>query len=174
MKMENRILVTYATKAGSTADVAERIAKNLSDQNLPVELLPVSKAGSLEQYTAVVVGSAVRAGNLLPEAKSFIDKHQAELANKHFSFFVVCLTMKDETEENCKTVSAYLDPVRAKLKPAREGFFAGRLNASRLGFVERMLMKAMKAPDGDYINGDAIDEWSRELGRELSAASVRS
>jgi menaquinone-dependent protoporphyrinogen oxidase len=128
----------------------------------------------LEQYTAVVVGSAIRAGNLLPEAKSFIDKHQAELAHKHFSFFVVCLTMKDETEENCKTVSAYLEPVRAKLKPAKEGFFAGRLSASRLGFVERMLMKAMKAPDGDYINGDAIDEWSRELGRELSDVSVRS
>lgn len=165
--MEKRILVTYASKAGSTAEVAGRIAKTLSDQNLPVDLQPVNKVIDLTPYHSIILGSAVRAGNLLSEVKAFVDKHEGELHQKFFGMFLVCLTMKDETEENCNTVSAYLDPIRSKVKPDKEGFFAGELNASRLNFLERMLMKAMKAPDGDYRNWEKINAWVEELMQEM-------
>jgi menaquinone-dependent protoporphyrinogen oxidase len=168
-EMNNRILVTYASKAGSTMEVAERIAKNLSSQNLPVDIQPVGKGTDLTQYQAVVLGSAIRAGNLLPEVKAFMEKHQEQLSQKFFGIFIVCLTMKDETEENYKTVSAYLEPVRAQVKPDKEGLFAGTMNSSKLGFLERMLMKAMKAPEGDYRSWEAIDTWTEELGQEIKA-----
>jgi menaquinone-dependent protoporphyrinogen oxidase len=168
--MNNRILVTYASKAGSTMEAAERIAKNLGSQNLTVDIQPVGKVTDLMQYQAVVLGSAIRAGNLLPEVKAFVEKHQAQLSQKYFGIFIVCLTMKDKTEENYKTVSAYLEPVRSQIKPDKEGIFAGVMNSSKLGFLERMLMKAMKAPEGDYRNWEAIDAWTEELGQEINAS----
>jgi menaquinone-dependent protoporphyrinogen oxidase len=168
--MNNRILVTYASKAGSTMEAAERIAKNLGSQNLTVDIQPVGKVTDLMQYQAVVLGSAIRAGNLLPEVKAFVEKHQAQLSQKYFGIFIVCLTMKDKTEENYKTVSAYLEPVRAQIKPDKEGIFAGAMNSSKLGFLERMLMKAMKASEGDYRNWEAIDAWTEELGQEINAS----
>jgi menaquinone-dependent protoporphyrinogen oxidase len=151
-------------------EVAERIAKNLSSQNLSVDIHPVGKVTDLMQYQAVVLGSAIRAGNLLPEVKAFCEKHQAQLSQKYFGTFIVCLTMKDETEETYKTVSAYLEPVRAQIKPDKEGLFAGAMNSSKLGFLERMLMKAMKSPEGDYRNWEAIDTWTEELGQEINAS----
>jgi menaquinone-dependent protoporphyrinogen oxidase len=168
--MNDRILVTYASKAGSTKEVAERIAKYLADKNLVVDLQPVSSVTGIDSYQSIVLGSAIRAGNLLPEVKAFIMKNQDRLAQKHFSIFIVCLTLKDETEENCKTVSAYLEPVRAQVKPDKEGLFAGTMNINKLGFLERMLIKAMKAPEGDYRNWEAIDAWAEELSQEMNAS----
>jgi menaquinone-dependent protoporphyrinogen oxidase len=169
--MENKVLITYASKAGSTANVAERIARKLEEKNLNVDLQPVNEVSGIESYSTVVLGSAIRAGSLLPEAKSFLYKQQAQLQQKHFSVFVVCLTLQNDTEDNRKTVSAYLDPVRSQIKPNKEGLFAGVMNASRLGFLARMMMKAMKAPDGDYRSWEAIDAWAEELSREITTAA---
>jgi len=165
--MNKKILVAYASKAGSTKEVAERISNRLVSKGLTVDLLPVQRVSDIESYDAVAVGSAIRAGSLLPEVKGFIERNQALLSVKHFSLFIVCLTMKDETEENCKTVSAYLEPIRTQVKPDKEGLFAGVMNFSKLGFLERMLIKAMKAPEGDYRNWEAIDAWTDELSHEI-------
>jgi menaquinone-dependent protoporphyrinogen oxidase len=173
-KMEKHTLVTYASKAGSTTEIAERIAKNLSAKGLVVDFLPIEKVKDLTAYQSVVVGSAIRAGNLLSGAKTFILKHQSELQQKHFSLFIVCLTMKDDTKENCDTVSAYLEPIRSQVKPDKEGLFAGAINMRTLGFIERTMMKVMKATDGDYRDWDTIDTWSQELAQELSAQPERA
>ena len=159
----NKVLVVYASKAGSTAEVAAAIGETISKNGFKVEVRPVKEVKDISQYQAVILGSAVRAGSLLPEAMQFIKNQQAALQQKSFSAFVVCLTMKDDTPENRKTVSAYLDPLRALVKPSAEGLFAGQLNAARLNFLERMMMKAMKAPEGDYRRWDEIQSWSGAL-----------
>lgn len=157
------ILIAYASKAGSTAEVAQRIGKVLADGGQRVDVQPAAKVKDLSAYSAVVVGSAIRAGHLLPEAMKFIETHRQELAQKPFSAFIVCLTLKDDTPENRKTVSAYLDPLRAVLPPAHEGMFAGVMDPSRLTFIERTLMKMMKAPSGDFRRWDEIESWAAAL-----------
>jgi menaquinone-dependent protoporphyrinogen oxidase len=155
-----RILVAYASKAGSTAEVAARIGETLSRKGLAVDVLPVDQAADLTPYQAVVLGSAIRVGKLLPEALAFIEKNQAALQKAPFNVFVVCMTLKDDTPENRKTVSAYLDPVRKWVKPANEGLFAGKIDPARLKLFERLAVAAMKVPIGDFRNWDAINTWS--------------
>jgi menaquinone-dependent protoporphyrinogen oxidase len=161
--MENRILVTYASKAGSTAEVAARIGETLAGQNLSVDVQPVGKVTDLTPYRAVVVGSAIRMGRLLPEAMSFIEKHQAALQQKPFSVFILCMTLEKDNDETRKTVGAYLDPVRALVKPASEGLFAGVIDPSKVGLIDKLAIKAVKAPIGDFRKWDQINAWAAEL-----------
>jgi menaquinone-dependent protoporphyrinogen oxidase len=161
--MENRILVTYASSAGSTAEIAARIGETLSHNGQSVDVLPVKQVTDLTPYSKIVLGSAIRAGNLLPEAMKFVETHQATLQQKPTSVFIACLTLKDDTEENRKTVDAYLNPVRALVKPASEGLFAGAMMMKRLSFIERLMMKAMKTPEGDFRKWDQIEAWAKTV-----------
>lgn len=158
--MTQRTLVTYTSKAGSTAEVAARIGETLAKRGAAVDVLPVSKVSDLAPYSSVVVGSAIRMGRVMPEALSFIEKNQAALQKKSFSTFIVCLTLKDDTAENRTTVAAYLDPVRALVKPASEGLFAGVMNPNKLALLDRLIMMAMKSPEGDYRKWDQITAWA--------------
>lgn len=161
--MNNRILIAYASKAGSTAEIAAKIGESLSNQGQAVDVLPVAKVKDLSQYSSVVLGSAIRIGQILPEAMKFLQANQAALAQKKFSAFIVCLTLKDDTEENRQTVNAYLDPVRALVKPSSEGLFAGVLNTGKLPLFERLMIRVMKAPEGDYRDWGAIQSWAGSL-----------
>ena len=161
--MDRRVLVAYASKAGSTAEIAEEIGKVFAERSFAVDVLPAKNVTDLSRYRAVVLGSAIRIGKILPDAMSFIERNQETLRNIPFSLFVVCLTMREDESCNRQTVRGYLDPVYKLVEPARLGLFAGALNSKRLGLSERMLMKALKAADGDYRQWDQIDDWARGL-----------
>ena len=161
--MKNRVLIAYASKSGSTAEVAQQIGAVLGARDEMVDVLPVGKVDDLSPYQTVILGSAIRMGQPLPEAVKFVEKNQAILKQKSFSTFLVCLTMKDDTEENRKTVAVYPESMRALVKPVCEGIFAGALIPEKLGLVERLMMKAMKAPAGDYRNWAAVKTWAESL-----------
>ena len=98
---------------------------------------------SLEPYRAVILGSAIRAGSWLPEAVAFVKQHKSDLEQLPLVYFVVCATMHEDTPKHHDEVLAYLKPVRAMLEPLEIGLFAGKLDATTLGFFEKLLVKAM-------------------------------
>jgi menaquinone-dependent protoporphyrinogen oxidase len=163
MIMDKRVLVTYASKAGSTAEIAAKISEAIARRGFSVDLLPVNTIGDLAAYQAVVVGTAIRAGSVLHEAKAFIEKNRAALAQMPFSLFIGCLTLAEDTQENRKTASAYLDPLRALVMPANEGMFAGVMNLKKLSLIERLIMKMMKSPEGDFRDWARISAWAEEV-----------
>jgi len=156
------ILITYATRAGSTAETAAQMAVSLSKSNYPVELRPVKEVTDITPYQTVILGSAARIGQPLPEAVSFVEKHQRQLQGKTFSVFLLCMTLESDTPENREIVSAYLDPVRSLIKPAHEGLFAGVINLNKLGLLDRLMATTMKTPVGDYRDWDAINAWTHQ------------
>jgi menaquinone-dependent protoporphyrinogen oxidase len=165
--MQNKILVAYASKSGTTAEVAEAIAEALREQGLTVEVLPVQTVTGLEEYRAVILGSGVRVGKWLPEALSFARKHQSLLAELPLAIFTVhmLLTGNDEASRNGR--AAYTAPVREMLQPRAEAFFAGRIDLSRLSLIERLMTKAVKAPEADERDWAAIRQWAERLPEEL-------
>ena len=110
---EGNVLVTYATRSGSTTGIAERIAAALKGRGIAVEVRPVKEVKDPAGYRAIVLGSPVRAGREMPEALKFAQRHQAALGERPFAAFVVCLAMTEPTEANCATALAYLEPIRA-------------------------------------------------------------
>jgi len=83
--MPNKILVTYASRTGSTTGVAQAIGTALTQGGAQVEVRPMSEVQDLTPYDAVVAGSAIHNQAWLPEALQFIQAHQAELAQKPFA-----------------------------------------------------------------------------------------
>jgi menaquinone-dependent protoporphyrinogen oxidase len=167
--MNDRILVTYASRIGSTAGVAEAIGRTLSESGAQVDVLPMEQVNDLEPYSAVVAGSAVRDRQWLPEAMQFIRDHRSALARKPFAAFLVCITLAMPNAEWYRSgVSEWLGPVRSIVRPASEGLFAGALDISkipspgdRLKF--RIAVRMGFWTEGDHRDWGAIRAWAANL-----------
>lgn len=167
--MTNSILVTYASRAGSTAEVAEAIGKTLEETGARVDVLPMHKVKDLSTYGAVVAGSAIRKSKWLPEAADFIQTHRTELSKKRFAMFTVCITLAMSNGGQYRSaVSNWVAPIRAQVHPLSEGLFAGMLDFSKLPFNWDTLMLRLTVafgifPRGDHRDWDAIRAWAGSL-----------
>jgi menaquinone-dependent protoporphyrinogen oxidase len=172
--MSDKILVTYASRTGSTAGVAEEIGKTLIAQGAQVDVLPMQEVKDLSPYRAVVAGSAIRGAKWLPEAMQFVQAHRAELASKPFAAFLVCMTLAmPNGEEYRQHVSDMLQPVRALVRPVSEGLFTGILDLRKVpsigAKIKFRLSIAMRVwTEGDHRDWDAIRAWANELGPRLT------
>lgn len=174
MPMSNRILVTYATRAGSTAGVAEAIANTLAESGAQVEVRPMQDVDDVTPYGAVVAGSAIQEGQWLPEAMQFMRTHQAVLAERPFAAFLVCMTMSMENESYRVGVRDWLEPVRTLVRPVSEGFFAGALDLSKVPSLRKRLMFRASIAAGVWAAGDhrdwnAIRGWAAGLPAQLAS-----
>ena len=174
--MHNRILVAYASKAGSTVGVAEAIGHTLAEHGARVDVRQAKTVTDLRPYDAVVAGSAIRGARWLPEAMQFMEMHQATLAGKPFAAFLVCITLAMPGAEKYRDgVANWLAPVRALARPVSEGLFAGVLDYSKLPLISagmrmRVLSAATRTPEGDYRDWEAIHAWARDLAVTLESA----
>ncbi len=165
--MNEKMLVAYATRTGTTGEVAEAIGEVLEENGAVVDVRNVKDVDDLASYRAVVLGSAIRAGNLMPEAVKFVKANQEALRQMPVAYFVVCATLQEDTEENRQTVAAYLDPLRELVEPVEEGLFAGAIDSSKLSFPLRLILKVMKAEDGDWRDWDVIRAWAADVYSSL-------
>lgn len=170
--MAKSILVAYGSWAGSTAEVADFVGRTLAEGGARVDVKPVDSVKSLDSYAAIVIGSAIRVGKVKPEVMDFVKGHASEIKKIPAAFFVVCMTMKDDTPENRRTVNAYLDPLREVLGPFDAGLFAGKMDYAKLGFFARMAVQYfVKVPQGDFRNWEAIGAWARSVYPKLVSGS---
>lgn len=160
--MGKKILVAYASKAGSTAEVAEAIGQELRSAGAEVDVLPISKVKNIESYQVVVVGGAVRAGSWL--GKGFIEKNKSVLSKIPTAYFLVCMNLCVDTPEKRAETQKYFESARQIIRPIDEGYFAGKMDYSELGFLARFVVKNMvKTPEGDFRNWDIIHQWGKDL-----------
>jgi menaquinone-dependent protoporphyrinogen oxidase len=170
--MSNKILVAYASALGSTAGVAEAIGQTLIESGAEVDVCRVQDVKDLSQYRAVIVGSAIRNHEWLPEAMEFLRKHQAVLALKPFATFHVCMTMSMKIGQYRHAVEGWLEPVRELVTPISEGYFAGALDIGKIpSFGDRMKFRISVLTgvweEGDHRDWDAIRAWATDLAIQL-------
>jgi menaquinone-dependent protoporphyrinogen oxidase len=164
-----KILVTYASRLGSTAGVAEAIGKTLHDNGAEVEVRRMQDVSDLSPYSAVVAGSAIRGKQWLPEAMHFVQTHQAALRQKPFAAFLVCMTLGMKNGEKYRPhVASFLDPVRALVKPVSAGLFAGVLDIGKIESFSKRLQFRLSImfgvwKEGDHRDWNAIREWAASL-----------
>jgi menaquinone-dependent protoporphyrinogen oxidase len=164
---KKRVLISYASRCGSTGGVAEAIGQALCGMGASADIRLVGNVKDLSPYHAVIVGSAIRRGRWLPEAVGFVKDNQDMLGRLPIAYFVVCLTMKDNTAENRSKVMAYLDPARKeapKIQPVAVGLFPGAVDFGKLSFVDTMMLRAKGVPEGDYRDWSAVKAWASAVG----------
>lgn len=165
--MTEKILIAYATRAGSTREIAFEIGRVLAEQGKTVDVLCIKEVRSLNDYSGVILGSGIRVGGWMPEAVKFVETHQAELHQMPTAFFLVSLFLHENTPEVRATVAAYLDPVRKIFEPAAIGLFAGKMDFKALTWPERQIAKMVKSPEGDFRDWPQIRSWAADLQQTI-------
>ncbi len=167
--MNDRILVTYASRGGSTRGVAEAIGKTLAEAGMQVDVLPMQEVEDLAPYRAVVAGSAIHGQQWLPEAMQFMRDHQSELSHKPFAYFMVCITLSmANASQYLEGLKGWMSPVRDLVRPVSEGYFAGALDLSKLPFSLNVLAMRFVVligiwKEGDHRDWNAIHTWAKSL-----------
>ena len=164
---KTKVLVTYDSKLGSTAEVANFMGSVLSEQGAWVAVKPLSQVNDLETYDRVIIGSAIRYDRWLPDATAFVKKHKTALSNLPVSFFFTCLKLAKPTPEALRKADGYADKLRSiapEVKPLTVVGFAGVLQFSRIPFPARFALKLLSiatgVKEGDYRDWDAIRLWT--------------
>jgi menaquinone-dependent protoporphyrinogen oxidase len=170
--MNEKILITYASRSGSTAEIAAAIAGTLK-QETPTSILPMEQVKDLSGYSAVIIGSPIRKSRWLPEARQFIQTHREALSRKRVATFTVCITLAMSNGEAYRdAVRGWIAPVRAEVRPVSEGLFAGRLDFSKLPWSwDTLQLRAAVAlgifPKEDRRDWKAVHAWAASLPQLL-------
>jgi menaquinone-dependent protoporphyrinogen oxidase len=167
--MNGKILVAYASRTGSTREVAETIAGVLREQNPETEVRAVREVKELSPYSAVVLGSAARMSRLYAEAVGFVKKHRSALQKMPVAVFLSCTTMNENTEKNRETALGYLRPITAQISPLSVGLFGGKFDPAAFGGLMGKMMKSAKAED--HRDWEAIRSWASSLPVALGLLS---
>ena len=163
-------LVAVASKHGGTRGIAAAIAEELRGAGIDTDLRDAGEVTDLAGYDAVVLGSGIYAGNWLPEARGFAERHRAELAKLPVWLFSSGpLGAPDpKPHDDPKRLAAPMGGVEVR----DHRVFAGELDPDELGLGERLIAKVVRAPEGDFRDWDAIRGWAREIAVELGSGGT--
>jgi menaquinone-dependent protoporphyrinogen oxidase len=167
--MATTVLVTYATKYGSTREVAEAIAATLSAYGLQTEMRPAREVRSLDGYSAVVLGAALYIGRWHKDARRFLKRHRAALSRLPVAIFA--LGPLSTAEKEWQDARAQLDQTLATaswLAPVAVELFGGVINPAKLRFPFNHM------PAGDARDWTAIRAWASELGAAFHSLPARN
>src|SRR5215470_8392409 len=85
----DEVLIAYATKHGSTHEVAEFVAAHLADIGIEAHTVPAERVRSLDEYRAVVLGAPLYMGRWHSDARGFLKRFRAELATRPLAVFAL-------------------------------------------------------------------------------------
>jgi len=167
--MDVQVLVAYATKYGATAEIAERIGQVLREAGLRADVLPADRVGDLTPYQAVVLGSAVYIGQWRKEAAKFLRANETVLAEKPVWLFSSGPTGEGDPVELVQgwRFPGKLQPIADRIQPRDVAVFHGAVDGGRLNFIEKWMLKNVKAPIGDFRDWDAIAAWAASIADAL-------
>ena len=169
-----KVLVSAASRHGATSEVAEESARGLREalnvrggegrDGVAVEVRPPEEMNSIEDYDAVVLGSAVYAGHWLEGARELAEHHACGLSERPtWLFSVGPIGDPPKPEEDPVDVAGILEATKAR----GHRVFAGNLDRGKLGFAEKAIVLALWAPAGDFREWVAIRAWAKDIGAAL-------
>ena len=177
------ILVTYATKYGSTQGIAERIAATLKADGLTVDLLPVTAVKDISGYEAFVIGSAAYMGSWLKEAAEFVRGNRRTLATMPVWLFSSGPLGTETKDQHGRDVLVASEPKEFAefadtIMPRDKRVFFGALDSKKLRGVHR-LFSLVPASDRVLIEGDfrdwkLVEAWAKNIAHELALAPALS
>jgi len=165
------ILIVYATRYGSTGEVAQKLSEILQKHGYDVDLQPAGKAGDLSRYQAVVLGAPLYIGSWLTEARQFLSDHQTSLSGRPVAIFALGPLHREEKE--LQGAHDQLGKELAKfpwLKPAALQVFAGKYDPDKLHFLDKIVSRLPGSPlyqaqACDSRDWEKIEGWADNLAR---------
>jgi len=167
--MEGKILVAYATKYGSTQEVAEAVAQALREQGQAVDLRRARDVRSLDEYSAVVLGAPLYMFRWHKDALRFLSRHQPALRERPAAVFA--MGPWEDKEKDWTEVRSQIEKELAKFpwfSPSVVEVFGGKFDPDKLGFPWNLLPAIKDRPPVDLRDWTAIKGWAESLITRLA------
>ena len=161
--MSARILVAYATRNGSTAEIAQVIGRELVSAGHAVDVTELKKVSTLAGYAAIVIGGPLYMGSVDGAVRKFVGNNHEQLLKLPVAAFVVGLAPKNPDPGAVEAAMAALKKSLGPVTPVSSVLFAGKLDPKKLSFIQRKMTEMVKSPVGDFRDWNAIAAWAREL-----------
>jgi menaquinone-dependent protoporphyrinogen oxidase len=162
-----KVLVAYATKYGSTREVAERVASRLRERGFEADLAAAGQVRSLDGYQGVVFGGALYMFRLVGEGRRFLARNRKVFTRLPLAVFG--MGPIEDTPEQYTGARAHLDKTLLKLggvTPVAVAIFGGAFDPGKLKFpYSNPGTKAM--PPADLRDWRAIEAWADSLPEKL-------
>jgi len=166
--VSKRVLVAAGSKHGATAEIAMRIGEVLVRSGISVVVADPRDVRDLEGLDAVVLGSAVYAGHWISEAIELAEKiAAADPRPPTWLFSSGPIGDPPKPEEDPVDVA----DVSAKTSAIDHRVFSGKLDKAKLGFGERAITMALRAPEGDFRDWVEIETWADEIANTVIGAA---
>jgi len=167
--MDMQVLVAYATKYGATAEIAEKVGQVLREAGFRADVLPADRVGDLTPFKAVVLGSAVYMGQWRKEAVKFLEANEKKLAERPVWLFSSGPTGEGDAVQLMKgwRFPEAQQPIADRIRPRDIALFHGVLDTKKLGLAEKLIVKGVKAPVGDFRDWEAITSWATAIADAL-------
>jgi len=170
----HKILIAYASKFGTTGEVAEAIGEVLCQEGNTVETKWVKNVNGLDNYDAVIIGSPIHKDTWMSEAEEFVKDNQKILQQLPVIYFYTCLflhKLNPKSDIEAKECSDKLQALVPQVNPISIGGFAGVLDYSNMGFFHRLVLKVIlskkNVKEGDFRDWDAIRSWAKDVHFKL-------
>jgi menaquinone-dependent protoporphyrinogen oxidase len=173
-----KVLVAHASAYGSTRGVAARLADRLRSHGLEVDLRPVDEVTALDDYEAVVVGSAIHSRAWLPQASAFVESNASALGRRAVWMFSVS-SVGETTSVFGPRMAAWMrraspEPPqvtrwRPVVAPRDHRNFAGVVERGHWGALGSLFIWLLRGSYGDHRDWADIDAWADTIAVELGA-----
>jgi menaquinone-dependent protoporphyrinogen oxidase len=162
----SRLLIAYASRHGTTREIAEAIAGTLRISDMDVDVKAAGEAVHPAEYDAVVIGTPLYAGRTLKEAVTFAKRHTGALKTRPVAVFVVGMSFKHPSDAKTRKALDAITSIRENADVKAMGMFAGRMNPAFAPLVGRF-MRYNEAKTDDARDWDAISAWATALPAKL-------
>ena len=133
--MSARILVAYATRNGSTAEIAQVIGRELVAAGHVVDVTEIKKVSTLAGYAAIVIGGPLYMGSIDSAVGKFMVNNREQLLKMPVAAFVVGLAPKNPDPGAVEVAMAALRKSLGPVTPVSSVLFAGKLDPKKLSFI---------------------------------------
>ena len=169
--MATSVLVGYATRYGSTQEVAEAVVATLRKCGLAVDIQPMREVHTLTGYRAVVLGAPLFMFRWHKDALRFLSRFCEALRERPVAVFALGPTHDPYDEKEWRDSGAQLDKELAKfpwLTPVALEMFGGKYDPAKLRFPINWL--AGKESASDLRDWTAVRAWASNLAAKLETA----
>ena len=166
-----RVLVAYATRFGSTHEIASAIVRELNTAGLNAQAAEANGSLVPEDYDAFVIGSPLYGGTWLSEAGMFAVLMSKRMIGKPVALFSVGTTLLKHPElgqtEHDKFIRRVAE-IAPGLNVVADALFAGYFDRSNLGWWLRIIDRFVSTPQGDHRNWPEIRSWAKSLAPQFA------
>jgi menaquinone-dependent protoporphyrinogen oxidase len=177
IQVRDRILVAFATRYGSTEQVADEIGATFREHGIDVHVRKASEVGELRHYRAVVLGAPFYMGEWHADALAFLEKHQPALVQMPVAIFALGPINEDD---DIASAQEQFENVLEKcpwLIPDASAMFGGKYDPSRLSFTHKLLAMLPASPlhglgATDLRDWPVIRTWAHSVAEQLEIEAL--